>query len=116
MIIELPWPPAKLSSNGTHGRHWRVKQVAAKAYRADCDILCRSQGLGKCQIDRAHLTMTFHPPDRRRRDLDNMLASAKQAIDAIAERIGVDDYHFGFTILRAEPVKNGKVVIHIEEA
>ena len=60
--------------------------------------------------------MRFHPPDKRRRDLDNMLASAKQGIDAISAAIGLDDYHFGFTIVRGEPVKGGRIVVDIVES
>lgn len=67
------------------------------------------------KFDRAHLHITFCPPDKRRRDLDNMLASFKQGIDAIAETMGVDDYGFGFTIIRGQPVKGGIVRITITE-
>jgi crossover junction endodeoxyribonuclease RusA len=113
VIIELPWPPSALLPNAASPGAWRVKQSAAKRYRADCDILCRA-GLDKPEeIDRAHLTIRFCPPDRRRRDLDNMLASFKQGLDAISTRIGIDDYHFGLTILRGEPVKGGSVVVTI---
>lgn len=114
--VELPWPSSKLRPNASSPGAWRIKQSAAKAYRADCDIVCRAAGLRKTGIDRAHLTLRFCPPDRRRRDLDNMLASFKQGIDAIASSIGVDDYHFGFTIVRGEPVKGGVVRVTIEGA
>ncbi len=63
--------------------------------------------------DRAHLTLRFCPPDRRRRDLDNMFASFKHGIDAVAEAIGIDDYGFAFTIARGEPVKGGSVQVTI---
>tara|TARA_B100000678_G_C17893172_1_gene376205 strand:+ start:142 stop:489 length:348 start_codon:yes stop_codon:yes gene_type:complete len=115
MTFELPYPPARLNPNGQHG-HWRTKQTAAKSYRADCMTLCRAQGVGKATLDRAHLTIRFCPPDRRRRDLDNMLSAFKQGIDAISESIGIDDSHFGLTILRGEPVKGGKVVVTVGEA
>jgi crossover junction endodeoxyribonuclease RusA len=67
-------------------------------------------------VDRAHLTIAFCPPDNRRRDLDNMLASFKHGIDAISEAIGIDDYGFGFTIMRGEPVKGGCVRVTIGDA
>lgn len=114
--LELPWPPSALLPNAASPGNWRRKQVAAKAYRADCDILCRHAGLERTGEDRAHLTLRFCPPDRRRRDLDNMLASFKQGIDAIAARLGVDDYRFDFTIMRGEPVKGGIVRVTIEGA
>lgn len=114
--LELPWPSSKLLPNARSPGAWRIKQGAAKAYRADCDIVCRAAGLRRTGEDRAHLTLRFCPPDRRRRDLDNMLASFKQGIDAIAAAIGIDDCHFGFTLLRGEPVKGGTVRVSIEGA
>ncbi|MEJ7933513.1 hypothetical protein WG907_04475 [Sphingobium sp. AN558] len=78
-------------------------------------LLCRTGGLRAITVDAAHLTLRFCPPDRRRRDLDNMLASFKQGIDAISETIGLDDYHFGLTLSRGEPVKGGSVEVTITE-
>lgn len=40
------------------------------------------------------LTMLFYPPDNRRRDLDNMLASCKALLDGIAQGMGIDDRAF----------------------
>lgn len=111
--FELPWPPAKLTQNGQYGRHWRTKQTAAASYKADCKIMCRAAAIGRMEGDRAHLSIRFCPPDRRRRDLDNMFASFKHGIDAVAEAIGIDDYGFAFTIVRGEPVKGGSVEVTI---
>ena len=116
MRVELPWPPSALSPNVAHKAHWRRTQGAAKAYKGDCLILCRSQGLGKADVEALHLSIRFCPPDRRRRDLDGMLSSIKHGIDAISETIGVDDFHFGFTLTRGEPVKGGVVQVTISEA
>lgn len=116
MIVELPWPPSALRPNASSPGAWRKKQSAAKAYRADCMIMCRAQGLPRVDDTGLHLTMRFYPPDKRRRDLDNMLASFKQGIDAISETIGVDDHRFGMTLVRAEPTPGGKVVVEIGEA
>ena len=115
MRVDLPWPPSALKPNGQHG-HWSKKSGAAKSYRADCTILCRAAGLSPAAMEAAHLTIRFCPPDKRRRDLDNMLASFKQGIDAIASSIAVDDHRFGFTIVRGEPVKGGVVQVTITEA
>ncbi|RYG90131.1 MAG: endodeoxyribonuclease RusA [Alphaproteobacteria bacterium] len=113
ICVSLPWPSGKLLPNARSPGAWRIKQQAAKAYRADCAIVCRAQGLERVDMDRAHLTIRFCPPDRRRRDLDNMLAAFKHGLDAIAESIGIDDQHFGLTILRGEPVKGGTVEVSI---
>ncbi len=62
------------------------------------------------------LEITFHPPDERRRDLDNCLASIKLGLDGIAEALGIDDRHFHpITIDWGEVVKGGRVDILIKE-
>lgn len=113
--VRLPWPPSALRPNAASPGNWRKKQTAAKLYRSVCDITCREAGLGPCGMERAHLTITFNPPDNRRRDLDNMLASVKQGIDAVAQAIRLDDYYFNITIIRGHPVKGGSVAIAITE-
>ena len=115
MKVDLPWPPSALLPNASSPGAWRKKSEAAKGYKADCAIACRAAGLSPAAIDGAHLTIRFCPPDNRRRDLDNMLASFKQGIDAIAESIAVDDHRFGFTIVRGGAVKGGNVNVTITE-
>lgn len=111
--VDLPWPPTALRPNASSPGAWRRKSEAAKAYKADCIITCRAAGLARVNVDWLHLTLRFCPPDKRRRDLDNLLASVKHGIDAVSHVVGVDDCHFGFTILRGDPVKGGQVIITI---
>lgn len=59
------------------------------------------------------LDMAFCAPDKRRRDLDNLLAMTKQGIDAIAEILGIDDSRFEYTLRRGDTVKHGAVVVTI---
>lgn len=107
----LPWPPSTLKPNGSHG-HWTKKSSAAKKYRADCLWLAKAAKIPK-PFGGVELVICFHPPDRRRRDLDNLLASFKYGIDAISEAIGIDDYQFSIRLSRGEPVKGGHVVVEI---
>lgn len=117
MIVELSWPPSALRPNASSPGNWRLKQQAAKAYKADCAILCRVAGFRRMDDARdLHVTVQFCPPDRRRRDLDNMLAAVKQGLDAVSEAIGIDDSRFGLTLLRGEPCKPAKVVVTIAES
>lgn len=54
----------------------------------------------------------FHPPDKRHRDLDNMLASIKYGLDGIALAWGVNDKDFKpITIDIGEPVAKGQITI-----
>lgn len=61
------------------------------------------------------LTVSFNPPDKRRRDLDGMFSNVKAGLDGIADVLAADDYRFAFTIRRAEPIKGGAVTIQIGE-
>jgi Holliday junction resolvase RusA-like endonuclease len=38
--------------------------------------------------------LTFRPNDRRRRDVDNLIAMHKGALDGIADALGIDDSQF----------------------
>jgi len=116
IAVELPWPPSALRPNASSPGNWRPKQQAAKAYKVDCVIMCRAAGVPRLpDAHSLHLTVRFCPPDRRRRDLDNMLAAIKQGLDAVSEAVGIDDSNFGLTLLRGEPCKPAKVVVMIGE-
>lgn len=112
--VDLPWPHKDLSPNAHIG--WKAKHRRRHAFRHTCAWACAAQRLRKIEADRVKATITFSPPDARRRDIDNMLASMKAGIDAVAEAIGVDDSRWNITIRRASPVKNGNVQIEIEAA
>src|SRR3546814_12114849 len=108
VIVHLPWPPAALKPNGSHG-HWSRKSSAAKKYRADCLVLAKAARLKPVDGPMA-LRIEFYPPDKRRRDLDNMLASFKYGIDAVAEAMGVDASLFEFRLCRWAPKKPGEII------
>lgn len=108
-MIQLPWPPAKLSPNARG--NWRTKEKARTAYKLEGYIAARGMRAPEGDI---HLSITFHPPDKRHRDLDNCLASVKYALDGIANALKINDTAFRpITIDWGEPVKNGKIVIKI---
>lgn len=109
--ITLPWPPSALSPNARG--HWSIKARHAKSYRRDSRILCMAQGLRQMTAEALSLRVTFNPPDRRGRDLDNMLASIKSGLDGIADATGVDDSRWTISLTKGEPVKGGAVVIEV---
>lgn len=113
--IILPWPPAALSPNAR--LHWRALDRAKKAYKAECLWRLDGQCVPKIHNDEnILLTITLHPPDRRKRDRDNMQSALKYGLDSLAVRLLVDDYRFEPTYRFSEPVKGGKVVITIGDA
>lgn len=106
----LPWPPKVLSPNARS--HWRKKSAAAKSYRLQCRILTLQQRLVAPE-GRVMLQLEFCPPDRRRRDDDNCLASFKNGRDGVADALGIDDARFVTTIRMGEPCEGGAVLVRI---
>jgi crossover junction endodeoxyribonuclease RusA len=123
ITIELPWPDKRLSPNSRV--HWRTKGAAAKE--------AREHGLyGVLEIthvwpkekapplkplpEQFEATYIFHPPDKRRRDVDNILSSCKNFQDGVCDGLEIDDSRIKRTVLEwGEVVKGGKVVLRLEE-
>ena len=112
--VTLPWPPPRLNPNAR--THWGKRARAAKRYKLDCGWACRAAGVRPLAVARAAVAVTFHPPDKQRRDLDNMLAAIKAGLDAISAAIGVDDSLFELAVARGEPRTGGEVVVRVTEA
>lgn len=60
-------------------------------------------------------SIEFCPPDRRRRDDDNMLAAFKAGRDGVADALGVDDNKFATSFEVCDPVSDGAVIVTIRE-
>lgn len=112
MQIILPWPPRALNPNSRHG-HWATLARAKRAYRLDCALTARAQGLRPVDCSRLRVAVVFHPPDRRRRDLDNCIAALKAGLDGLADVLGVDDSRWELEASLGEPRKCGSVVVRI---
>ena len=114
MKLILPWPPRELSPNARG--HWSKKAKAAKSYRHACRIITFASGI-KAPDGRVLLVLEFVPPDRRERDDDNLVACFKAGRDGIADALGINDNRFTTQFsLRAEPVKDGAVIVEIRGA
>lgn len=114
MDIELPWPPKELSPNARIHHMAKAKATREARESARWRAYPHMQETPLPDTGDIMVRMIFHPPDRRRRDLDGMFASCKAYLDGIADCFCVNDQRFAFHIMRAEPVKNGKVVVTIE--
>lgn len=113
VTIILPWPPSinsywrTVNGRTLLSKRGRVyKQAAARAVLA--------AGANKHLACRLAVRLTVHPPDRRRRDIDNL---AKSLLDAM-QHAGVyqDDSQIDRLLIeRAIVEKGGVVVATIEE-
>lgn len=110
----LPWPPSILWPNARV--HHMALYRAKKDYREQCASLCiylKTKTMH--DAERINARITFFQPDRRRRDMDNMLAAIKAGIDAVAAHVGVDDSKWTMTLaLSPETRERGGVEILLE--
>ena len=112
-MIDLPWPHKSLSPNARI--HWAPKAKLTASYRSECGWRARAQGVYPTDADRVRMTITFCPPDARRRDMDNLVASTKALRDGLMDALGVDDSKFVVTYAIGDIVKGGAVRVEIEE-
>ncbi|HNX25798.1 MAG TPA: RusA family crossover junction endodeoxyribonuclease [Phycisphaerae bacterium] len=99
MELQLPFPP----SVNHYWRNFRGRTIISKAgrdYRAE--VCATLAGGGKPPfIGRIALCMDAFPPDRRRRDLDNIL---KASLDSLTHaQIYDDDHQVDILIVRRKP-------------
>ena len=115
IVFRCPYPPAKLNPNRSKGAHWASVSRERKPYRKACWQECLAAGGRKNLFDgTVFVTIAFHPPDKRRRDKDNMIAAFKSGQDGIADAIQVDDGDWFVSHVIREPVKGGCVEVTIE--
>lgn len=113
--IQLPWPHQDLSPNARV--HWARKSRRVAEARSKAHLLTRAEiGPRKPGWAGAKLEVVFCPPDKRRRDRDNLIASMKAANDGIADALGIDDSRFVSTYSMGEPVKGGAVHVTVRAA
>ena len=117
ITLDLPWPP-------TANRYWRnvqgrmVLSREGRRYREAVDGLVwrhlqqegEQIGFGESDLE---VTIEAYPPDRRRRDLDNLL---KPLLDAL-QHAGVfdDDSQISrLSISRLSPIEGGKLAVRLQ--
>ena len=112
MHVTLPWPP---SLNRYYRNVAGVTKISAegRAYRAAVvDLVAESRTAPPMAGDVA-VEIEAYMPDRRRRDLDNLL---KGLLDALTHAgLWLDDSQIvDLRIRRASPVKGGQLVVSVQ--
>lgn len=117
--VELPFPDASLMPNRKNGTHWSKTHEAKSSawnvgYYLTHEAAKRHSGHWHPTNGQVPVTLTFCPPDKRRRDLDNLLAAMKAHLDGVAAALLMDDREFEpVTLKRGEVRKGGAVVLEV---
>jgi crossover junction endodeoxyribonuclease RusA len=112
MELVLPYPP----SVNHYWRHFKGRTLISRegrAYRQQVMTQCRGFGGQPPRDGRLALAMDAFPPDRRRRDLDNI---QKSALDSM-QHAGIyeDDSLIDLLVTRRRmPIPSGQVVVRID--
>jgi len=119
--IILPWPSPDLSPNARG--HWGKRMRATKEARGLAFVCARKAGwnpsLSKTWDANAYIALHIDafPPDRRRRDDDNMSARCKAYRDGIADALRVNDSRFRDSLTLHDNTKpGGQVRVRIRPA
>lgn len=114
-VLSIPWPPT-VNSYWRHANGRTLLSADGRKYRAavyadTAEALFRDGGF---RTGRIAMRIVAHPPDRRRRDLDNIL---KAPLDAL-QKAGMYDDDSQIDVLeirRGDPCDGGCLVVEIEE-
>ena len=113
MTIILPWPDSALSPN-SH-LHWRHKEPARVLAIQTAFVLAKKVKWPYPPGADIMLHLVLCPPDRRRRDWDNLVASCKFYQDGFCAAWGIDDSQIrGGTWRWGNVVKGGEVCVKLE--
>lgn len=114
--IILPFPAAKLNPNRRSGHSWQVTAAEkVEAWQAGKIATLKALG-GKAFAIAAPVkfSITFFCPNRRRRDLDNLLASLKPSLDGICNAVDIDDSAIEeMQLIKRYDAKNPRVEVDI---
>jgi crossover junction endodeoxyribonuclease RusA len=117
LTIELPWLDMRLSPNARNAKHWSKSHGPAKADRSlACGITAsrlswRDKQAWRASRGKIRLSVTFNPPDNRKRDDDGLVGAFKHRRDGIADALGIDDNRFAAEYQTGPVVKGGAVFV-----
>jgi crossover junction endodeoxyribonuclease RusA len=109
------FPPRDASPNA---RVHYMKLHAVKKEQGELMTgLILAQGIPAKPMEKAHLTITFESKDKRKRDIDNLLASCKAYIDALVPDVIVDDNaeRLSLSLYYKSKTKETRIIFELEE-
>lgn len=111
LILDLPWPPS-INHYWRHAKGRHYISMEGELYRELVYYECIKYRKTFTEIERISILIDAYPPDRRKRDLDNILKSLLDSLQ-YAEVFKDDSQVDVLTIARKTPLK-GRVLITLE--
>ena len=110
-MIDLPWPPT-VNHYYTVAKGRKILSQSGRAFKLYATQLMQIQHIDRIKAPSYSVHILARPPDRRRRDLDNVL---KPILDALTEygAISDDSKIDDLRIQRLKPVKLGSIQISV---
>jgi crossover junction endodeoxyribonuclease RusA len=108
--LTLPYPPSVNTYWGFHGHRRFLTNKALDFKAAVAHWVCLSgHKFGDARLE---VTIITHAPDRRARDIDNIV---KPTLDALVQAgLFDDDSQVDLlTVRRGQPVKGGKAMVYV---
>ena len=112
VYLTLPFPDPILNPNAHV--HWSRKNKPRKVAQKAGYYIALEKGVKLNPLKRYDVSMVFCPPDERKRDLDNLSASMKAALDGMCRALGIDDKQIRPVPDWGPCVEGGKVEIIIK--
>lgn len=109
--VRLPWPPT-VNTYYTIARNRKILSAKGRMYKIDGSVLLLQQKAPRGISGRLEVRIEAYPPDRRKRDIDNVL---KPLIDTLGDYgLFLDDEQIDILSIRRNAIeKPGYVRIHI---
>jgi crossover junction endodeoxyribonuclease RusA len=112
MVIELPWPPSVNHYWRRRGSTYFVSSEG-KAYRDTLYYACaKYRGLFTAK-KRLSVVIEAFPPDKRRRDLDNILKSLLDSLQYAG--VYADDSQIDALTIKRNSSLDGNVIVEVTE-
>ena len=115
MRLALPWPPTinhYYAPGPRLGTYYMT--AAARAYRIEVSTRVGAQRMRQHLTGRLSLCVEAYPPDRRARDLDNLLKAVQDSLQHAGVYVS-DSQIDSLQVVRCGIVKGGKIVVAVEE-
>ena len=114
--LELPHPPTLntyyRNITDTRGHPRTLLSKKARDYRKEVNARVWEAGRPKHGKNRLHVVISIHPPDRRRRDIDNLTKSVLDSLEH-ANVFDDDSQVDELTIRRLENTPQGAAIVTI---